>query len=260
MGDFRKRVGLVHELGELGSSEEGVDDRREGLGRYQVGWNELLAVAYVHLLAYGPCHTGEAYAELVCELLAYGPDTPVAQVVDIVHLGLFVDKANEVAYDFYDIRLGKHPHIVVDGKGELLVQTVPADLAEVVSLLGEEKLFDDVPGSSLIRRLRVAELLVDVVDCLHLGVGGILLKGVEYDLIFLGFGFLLLDENLLDVGLEKLGYGLLVENLASFHDGLGSLDRNHLTGILVHEVLYPGLDDLGGKLAALILPEGLLIH
>ncbi len=56
VGDFRKRVGLVHELGQLARSEERIDDRSESLGIDKVNWAELLAVANVHLLPDGPCH------------------------------------------------------------------------------------------------------------------------------------------------------------------------------------------------------------
>ena len=87
VGDLGERVGLVHELGELARAEEGVDHGRESLRVDELYRAELLVVADVHPLADGTCDTAQTYAELVCQLLAYGADTTVAEVVDIVHCG-----------------------------------------------------------------------------------------------------------------------------------------------------------------------------
>ena len=259
VGDLRQGVGLVHELRELARSEEGVDHGREGLGVDQVGRAELLAVADVHLLAYGTGHAAEADAELVGELLAHGAHAAVAEVVDIVHRSLRVDELDEILDDLDDVRLGQHAHVGIDGEVQLLVEAVPSHVAEVVALLGEEELLDDVAGGVFIRRFRIAELLVDVVHSLDLGVGRILLERVENDIVLRGAGLVLLEKDGLDVGVEDGCYCVVIQDLAAVEEGLGTLDGDDLAGILVLEVLHPGLENLGCKLAALVLREHLLL-
>ena len=65
VGDFRQRVRLVHELGQLVGSEEGIHHRRKCLGIDQVHRGEHLVVAHVHLLTDGAGHTVQTHAELV---------------------------------------------------------------------------------------------------------------------------------------------------------------------------------------------------
>ena len=103
VGDFGKRVGLVHELAQSIGAEECVDHRRDGLGVDEVDRSEYLVVAHVHALADGARHTCQAHAELVVELLAYGAHAAVAEVVDIVDIGLGVDKLDEIFDDGDDV-------------------------------------------------------------------------------------------------------------------------------------------------------------
>ena len=259
VGDFRKGVGLVHELRQLAGAEERVDDRRKGLGVDQVDGVELLAVADVHPLPDGAGHPRETHAELVGKLLSDGPHAAVRQVVDIVDGGLGVDQLDQVLDDLDDVIVGKHPHVGGRGKAQLLVQAVAAHVSEVVPLLGEEEFVDDVPCGSLIRRFGIAELLVDVVDSFDLRVGRILLESVEYDSIFIGVRLILLEEDGLDIGVGDLLDRVVVEDFASFHDRDGPFDRDDFTGVLVFEVFGPGLQNLGCKLAALVLLEILLV-
>ena len=77
VGDFGKRVGLVHELGQLAGAEEGVDNGRQGLGVDEVDGVELLGVPHVHPFTDGTGHTAETYAELVGKLLSNGADATV---------------------------------------------------------------------------------------------------------------------------------------------------------------------------------------
>ena len=110
VGNLREGVGLVHELGELARTEERIDNGRESLRVDQVYRAELLAVADIHLLADGPCHSGETYAELVGELLAYGSYATVRQVVDIVYGRLRVDELNEILDNLDDVGICENPH------------------------------------------------------------------------------------------------------------------------------------------------------
>ena len=168
VGDFGQRVGLVHELRQGVGAEEGVDDRRDGLGVDKLDGGKGLVVAHVHALLDGAGHAGQADGELVVQLLADGAHTTVGQVVDVVDVGLGVDELDKV-FDYRDdVLAGKHGLVHGDVKIELFVDAVTAYVAQVVALLAEEEVGDNLAGAILIRRLGVAQLSVDVGDCLFL--------------------------------------------------------------------------------------------
>ena len=171
-------------------------------------------------------------------------------MVDIVHGRLGVDQLDEILDDLDDVGVGQDAHVRGDRQAELLVEAEAADVAQVVSLLGEEELVDDVAGRALIRRFRVAELLVDVVDGFDLRVGRILLEGVEDDGVLVGAYLILLQEDALLVRLEDGLDGRVVEDLAALDDDVDALDGRHLAGVLIDEVLELGLQDVVGQLAA----------
>ena len=257
--NFRQRVGLVHELGQLAGAEEGVDHGRERLRVDEVDGVELFAVADIHAFADGAGHTAQAHRELVGQLLAHGADATVAQVVDIVYRGPAVDELDQVLDNFHDIGVGEHTYTRIGVQVQFLVQTIAAHAAKVVALLGEEELVDDVTGGRLIRRFGIAELLVDIVHSLDFRVGRILLQGIVDDAVFRRDGLVLLEEDGLHFGVCNLGDGILVQDFAALYDGEGTLDGDHLTGVLVLEILEPGLEHVGGQLAALVLLEGGLV-
>ncbi len=237
MGNLSQRVLLVHELAQRVGSEIAVDNRRDGLGVNQVGRSEDLVVAYVHTLTYGTRHTGQTDTELVEQLLAYRADTAVAQVVDIIHLGVAVDEHDEVLDNLDDILLGQYAGVLRDGHVQLAVDTVTAYLAQVITLLGEEQVLDHLARRSVIRRLGVTQLAVDIQHRLFLRLGRVFLQGVEDNrevvlalLVFMqqdGFGTGLQDD------VDDLRSNLLL----TLHHNLVTLDGRHLTGILVHEIL-----------------------
>ena len=179
VGDFGQRVCLVHELAQRVGTEECVDNRRYSLGVDEVDWCEHLVVAHIHAFADGSRHTGQTHAELIVELLANGAHTAVAQVVDIVYVGLRVDKFDEIFDNLDHVLLGEHLDIHRSGEAELFVDAVAAHFAQVITLFGEEEVGDNLAGACIVRRLGVAQLSVDVLDGLLFRVGGILLEGFE---------------------------------------------------------------------------------
>ncbi len=170
VGDFGQRVCLVHELAQSVCAEECVDHRRDGLGIDQVDGSEDFVVAHVHAFADGAAHAGQTHAELIVELLAHGAHTTVRQVVDVVHIGLGVDQLDQIFDDGDDVFLGEHMNIHRSAQIELLVDAVTAHLSEIIALLGEEKVGDDLACARVIRRLRVAQLPVDILYGLLFGV------------------------------------------------------------------------------------------
>ena len=100
-------------------------------------------------------------------------------MVNVVDDLLGVHQRDEVLDDGYDILVGQDADIGIDLKAELLIDTVAADLAEVIALVREEEALEDLACALLIGRLLVAELTIDVVESVVLGVTGVLLQRVE---------------------------------------------------------------------------------
>ena len=180
-------------------------------------------------------------------------------MVDIVDRGPGVDQLDEILDDLDDVGVRQNPDTRIDREAELLVQAVAAHASEVIALLGEEELVDDVAGGGLVRRFGVAELLVDEVDSFDLRIGRVLLQGVVDDGIFRRIGLVLLQQDGLDIGVKDLFDGIVVERFPAVDDGERTFDGDHLTGVLVLEVLGPRLEDLGGEETATVLPEGGLV-
>ena len=178
-------------------------------------------------------------------------------MVDIVDSSLGVDELDEILDDLDNVVVGQHPDLGICGEAEFLVQAEPSDNAQIIPLLGEEELVDDIPGSRLIRRFRVAELFVDIVDSLDLRVGRIFLEGVVDDGVLVGVGLVFLEEYGLDVCVTDFLDGVVVEDLASLNDSHSPLNGDDFSGVLVLKVFHPSLQNLGGELPALVLSENL---
>ena len=143
------------------------------------GRSEDFVVAHVHALADSAAHARETNAELVVELFAYGTDTTVRQVVDIVDVGTGVYKLDQIADNGNDIFLGEYLHVHRSREAQLAVDTVAANIAEVITFLRKEEICDDFTGRCIVRRLRVAQLTVDILNSLLFGVRLVFLKSIE---------------------------------------------------------------------------------
>ena len=245
-----QRVGLVHELAQLVRSEERVDHGAQRLGVDEVGRGEHLVVAHVHALADRPGHPGETHTELVVELLAHRPDAAVGEVVDVVHIGLRVHEVDEELDDEDDVILGQGAGLLGHVDAELPVDPEPAHLTEVVALLGEEQLVDHTAGGVHVRRLCIPQLTVDVFHGLLLRVGRVLLEGVVDDGVIRLVDVLLVEDDVLGPRVDDELDVLLLQHGVTVEHELVPLDADHLAGVLVHEVLNPGLQHTGGQTAA----------
>ena len=118
-------------------------------------------------------------------------------MVDVVHVSLGVDELDKILDDGDDVLFGEHLHVHRCAEIELLIDTVTTHFAEVITLLREEKVSDDFAGARIVRRLRVAQLSVDILDCLLLGVGCILLECIEDNRVVGSVGILLVEKHVL---------------------------------------------------------------
>ncbi len=260
VGDLRQRVGLIHELAQLVRSEERIDHRAQGLGIDEVRGSEHLVITHVHALSDGAGHTRQTHAELAEQLLAHGADAAVAQVVDVVHIGLGVHQFDKVTDDGDDVLLGEHPHAELTFEAQFFVDAVAAHLTEVVALLAEEQLVDHAASRLQIGGLSVAQLAVDHLHGLLLGVRGVFLQGVVDQGIVGRVHAQLVQDDRLGAALEDLLHVLLLQDRLAVDQHLVPFDRDHLTGILVHEILHPALQHTGGELAAHGILQGGLGH
>ena len=259
VGDLRQRVLLVHELGQGVGTEIGVDDRGDRLRVDQVGRGEDLVVADVHTLTNGAGHTSQTDTELVEELLSDGADTTVGEVVDIVHLGVGVDEHDEVLDDLDHVLLGQDACVIGDRHVELAVDAVTSYLAQVITLLGEEEVLDHLSRRSIIGRLGVTELTVDIEDSLFLGLSRVFLQGVEDDGEVVLALLVLVEEDGFRTGLHDDVDDLRSDLRLTLHDDLVTLDGRHLTGILIDEILDGGLHDVSREFASDASLEGLTV-
>ena len=130
-----KGIGLVHELAQGIGTKESVDYTGDGLCINQVCGTEHLIVTYVHALADGTAHTCQTDSELVCKLLAYSTDATVAQVVNIIDIGLAVDQLDQVLDNLNNVLLGQYTDIVVSRQVQLFVDTITTNLTQVITLV-----------------------------------------------------------------------------------------------------------------------------
>ena len=170
VSNLGKRVGLVHELRQCVGSEERIDNGRDCLGVDQVNRSKHLVVADVHTLTDCTRHTCKTHSKLVVELLADCAHTTVRKVVDIVDIRLRIDKLNQILDDGDDVFLSQHFHLLRHCKRQFLVDAVTAHIAQVITLLGEEKVGYHLTRARIVRWLRVAQLAIDIVDSLFFRV------------------------------------------------------------------------------------------
>ena len=84
VGQFRQRVGLIHELAQGAGAEELLDGGGDGADVDQALGRDDVQILNGHALADHALHAAEADAELVLQQLAHAAQAAVAQVVDVV--------------------------------------------------------------------------------------------------------------------------------------------------------------------------------
>ena len=190
-----ERVGLVHELGQLAGPEELLDRGDDWSRVDQGGGGDGLRVGDGHPLFDDPLHPDEAHPKLVLEQLAHRPDTPVAEVVDVIGdaAAAPVVELDEAADDLDEVALLEDPQLAVaDALDDLLlrpaqalVDLVAADPAEVEAAGVEEEALEQVAG--VVDRCGIArpDALVELDQGVVGRHRGVLLEG-RVDVLVLG--------------------------------------------------------------------------
>ena len=171
VGDFRKRVGLVHELRELAGAKKLVDHGTDRFTVDDVVQHHGLGFLEAHALLDRPFHAHQADPHLVFQKLADRANPPVAQVIDVVHVSAGpVFEPQEIAHYGHDVRLGQNRGFQRFFQMQLLVDLHPPNVGEVVPLGVEEHILQKVFGDFQGRRVAGLHLFVDL-DHRLLGAG-----------------------------------------------------------------------------------------
>ena len=191
-----QRVGLVHELRQLVRPEEAVDHRAQRLGVDQVGWGEDLVVTHIHALTDGARHPGQAHAKLRVQLLTHRADATVAEVVDVVDVGVAVHQVQQGLDDADDVVLGQGARLL-SFDAQFAVDAETSHFTQVVALLREEQLVNHTTCGLQIWWLCIPQLTVDVFHRFLFRVGAVLVERVVNDgEVALVHAFLVKDDGL----------------------------------------------------------------
>ncbi len=163
VGDFRQRVGLVHELRQLRRTEELANRSGGRLGVDQVVRHDRVDIDRAHALLDGALHTQQADAVLVFQQLAHRTDPAVAQVVDVVDLAAAVLQADQDLQDLQHVVLLQDADFVRNlGGFQTHVHLHAAHGRQVVALGVEEQRVEHGLGRFRRRRLARAHDAIDV--------------------------------------------------------------------------------------------------
>ena len=139
VGDFRQRIGLVHELRQLRRAEELAHRGDRRLGVDEVVRHDRRHVDAAHALLDRALHAQQADAILVLEQLADRADAAVGEIVDVVDLALAVLEVHQLLDDREDVFLAQRRDGVLGVEAEAHVELDAADRGEVVALGIEEQ-------------------------------------------------------------------------------------------------------------------------
>ena len=153
VGDFRQRVGLIHELRQLRGTEEFAHRGNRRLGVDQVVGHDRVDIDRRHALLDGALHAQQADAILVLEKFADRANTAVAEVVDVVDLALAVLEVDQRLDDFQDVLAAQYGHVIGDIKVETHVHLDAADSRKIVAVGVEEQAIEHGFGGFARRRL-----------------------------------------------------------------------------------------------------------
>ena len=153
VGDFRQRVGLVHELRELRGTEELAHRGCRRLRIDQVLRHDGVDIDRRHALLDRAFHAQQADAILIFHQFADRAHAPIAEMIDVVDLALAVAQIDQRANDRDDVVLAQHAHGVGRIEVETHVHFHAADSRKVVTLGIEEERAEHRLGGFHRRRL-----------------------------------------------------------------------------------------------------------
>ena len=123
VGNFRQRIGLVHELRQLGRTEELANRGRNRLRVDQVVRHQVVRFGLAEAFLDGALNTHQAGAELILGQFAHATYATVTQVIDIV------DFAAAIAQFHQDLDHGQHVFVRQGhGAGQFIAANAAVEL------------------------------------------------------------------------------------------------------------------------------------
>ena len=237
VGDLGERIGLIHELAELGRPEKLVHSRHDRLRVDQIAWHGRIDVGVDgHLFLDRPLHAHQTDAELVLHELADGADPPIRQRIDIVHATEVAVQAEQVTDQVEEILDIENAPFELLVEGEFGVEFETPDLGEVVLALVEEEPVEEGRCRLFGGRITGTLAAVDLHPRVHLSSARILLQGLVEDLT----GGIPIGERqgeLFQTGFIGLGQEFFGD------PGIGG--RDNLAGLGIDEIVdHDGADEV----------------
>ncbi len=144
--DFGQGVGLVHELRQLGATEEFLHNGRGRLVVDEVVRQQGVHVLELQTLADGTLDTQQTDAVLVFEKLTDSADAAVTQMVNVVDLTVAVFQLQEVADRLEDVVLGQRALFQGGVKAKAFVQLQTTNRTQIVAVRVEEEVVEQHLG------------------------------------------------------------------------------------------------------------------
>ena len=109
VGNFRKRVRLIHELGELAGTEKLLQGSRDRFVVNQFLRHQSFNILQTHLFLDGPFHSNQPHTKMIFYKLPYRPHAAIAKMVDIIDRAISILQFHKATNDFKDIFFAQRP-------------------------------------------------------------------------------------------------------------------------------------------------------
>jgi len=259
--DFRKRIRLVHELGELAGAEKFIHHSRHRFGVDQVVRHHGFDVLKAHLFLDRPLHAHQADAVLIFNQFADGAHPAVPQMINVVHAALAhaVFQIDQIFDGGQNIFVAQNGQIRRHIQPELIVHLGPADIRQIIGFQFKKEAVEKLLRGLRSGRIAGPEPAVDFhnrvfrgVDAVHeqrVANGGVVQVFIDMDEVQfpdpLLLGNLKAVEGKLFVAAEKnfARRGILNIRGKNFPGQIRFLDR-HALDPRVHDLLEQGAGEL----------------
>ncbi|MNC02411.1 hypothetical protein D3C75_497860 [compost metagenome] len=163
--NLRQWVVLVHKLRQLAGTKELFHCGRNWLGVDHILRHQGIQIAQRQTLFHRTLNTYQANAELVFRHFAYGTDTTVAEVVDIIHFAFAVTDINELFHHFDDVFFAQDTGTFDRVTQQRTVELHTTNRGQIVAVFGEEQVLEQAFSRFTSWWLTRAHHAVDFYQC-----------------------------------------------------------------------------------------------
>ena len=118
-------------------------------------------------------------------------------MVDIIHICLRINQLNQILDDFDNILFRQYSDIHRRIKIQLLVDTITANITQIITFLREEQVIDNLTGTYIIGRVCITQLTVDIQYSFLFRVTRVFLQSIEDDRKIRTIRFFIMNEDVL---------------------------------------------------------------